>query len=283
MTASPIDIPTKALDRAREAAGEAGRLALGYFREGGRTSADIMYKAGGSPVTEADLEVDAFLRDALTTAAPDFGWLSEETADSPQRLQHDNVWVVDPIDGTRAFARGDADWTVAIGIVRHGRPVAGFIFAPVSGEFFEALPGGPALLNGREVRASGKAAMEGARIAGPRPILDAMESLRTPFERRPRIHSLAYRFVQVADGRVDGSVASGRAHDWDLAAAHAILEAAGATILDVRGSALTYNRPSTVHPPVVAAAPELADRLAEVLRRPAMAKAPGMKDALAGS
>jgi myo-inositol-1(or 4)-monophosphatase len=282
MAASPSDIPMEALARAREAAGEAGRMALGYFRSGARTSADIMYKEGGSPVTEADLAVDAFLREELLRAAPDFGWLSEETADNPSRLDHRHVWVVDPIDGTRAFARGDSDWTVAIGIVCHGLPVAGFIYAPVTEEFYEAVPGGPAMLNGRTVRASGRSEVAGARVAGPRPMLDAMEALPLRFQPMPRIHSLAYRFVQVADGRLDGSMASGRANDWDLAAAHAILEAAGATVVNVSGDTPLYNRASTMHDPVVAAAPAMAQALAELMRRPALARVSGHKDSIAG-
>ncbi len=282
MAATPSDIPIEMLARARKAALEGGRMALRYFRSGAPTSAAIMYKEGGSPVTEADLAVDSFLREELRAAAPGFGWLSEETADTAERLAHDHVWVVDPIDGTRAFARGDADWTIAIGIVSHGIPVAGFIVAPVSGDLYEAVPGGPAMLNGSAVRVAGRAELAGARIAGPRPMLDAMDAMNLPFSRTPRIHSLAYRFAQVADGRIDGAVASGRAHDWDLAAAHAILEAAGAAVLDVSGHAPRYNRPSTTHPPVTAASPALAARLANLLARGALAKAGGHEEVIAG-
>jgi len=282
MAVAPTDISTLALDTARGAATEAGRMALSYFRRGGRTSADIQYKDGGSPVTEADLAVDAYLRRTLTAAAPDFGWLSEETLDDAQRLDRAVVWVVDPIDGTRAFARGDADWTVAIGIVVHGVAVAGFVFAPVSGDLYEALPGAPSLLNGRPIRASGQAGISGARIAGPGPLLDAMQADRLPFQRMPRIHSLAYRFVRVAEGAIDGGLASGSAHDWDLAAAHAILTGAGGVIRTTNGATPVYNRPSTMHEPVVAAGPGLAGPLADILARGGPARASGHKDAIAG-
>src|SRR5258708_32339177 len=90
-----------------EAAHEAGAIALSFFRYGAQTSARVDYKAGGSPVTQADLDVDAFLRERLGGAFAGAGWLSEETEDDPGRLGQANVLIVDPIDGTRAFLAGD--------------------------------------------------------------------------------------------------------------------------------------------------------------------------------
>jgi len=282
MAVAPTEISRLALDAARSAATEAGQMAMGYFRRGGRTSADIQYKDGGSPVTEADLAVDAYLRRTLMAAAPEFGWLSEETLDDARRLDREVVWVVDPIDGTRAFARGDTDWTVAIGIVVRGVAVAGFVFAPVSGDLYEALPGAPSFLNGKPIRASGQDGIAGARIAGPGPILDAMQGERLPFQRMPRIHSLAYRFVRVAEGAIDGGLASGSAHDWDLAAAHAILTGAGGVIRTVGGETPVYNRASTVHEPMVAAGPGLAPSLSDILAQVGPARTRGHKEAIAG-
>ncbi|WP_460449208.1 3'(2'),5'-bisphosphate nucleotidase CysQ [Alsobacter sp. SYSU BS001988] len=282
MALTPSHIPEGALQAAREAAIEAGRIALGYFRHGGKTRAGISYKEGGSPVTEADLAVDAFLKARLMGLAPGFGWLSEETADDPSRLGRRHVWVVDPIDGTRSFARGDTDWTVALGIVEDGVAVAGFVYAPVAEVMYEALPGGPALKNGVEIRASGLDLVENARIAGPGPMLDAMQAAGTPFRRMPRIHSLAYRLVHVADSSIDGALAGGRAHDWDLAAAHAIVSAAGAEIVTATGATPRYNRPSTMHEALVVASSGLAAELAGMIANGALSQAAGHKDAIAG-
>ena len=196
MAIVPSDIPTGALNVAREAAEAAGRMAIAYFRHGSQTTAGIDYKHGGSPVTEADLLVDLYLRERLMTAAPDFGWLSEETADAPARLKKRNVWVVDPIDGTKSFARGDPDWTIAVGLVRDGVPLAGFVYAPVSDEMFEATPGRPALLNGHPIQVSSCASLDKARIAGPRPVLDAIQGSGARFD-APRAF-IPWRFVSCA-------------------------------------------------------------------------------------
>src|SRR5689334_5304320 len=126
------EIPASVFEAARESTLEAGRLALSYFRAGQSTTAAVNFKHGGSPVTAADLAVDELLKQRLGRVAPEFGWLSEETTDTRARLQRRLVWVVDPIDGTRAFARGDVDWTIAVGLVFDGIPIAGFVYAPVA-------------------------------------------------------------------------------------------------------------------------------------------------------
>jgi myo-inositol-1(or 4)-monophosphatase len=259
-------IPAAVLDAARRSTREAGHLALGYFRRGNATTAEVHYKAGGSPVTDADFAVDRLLRGSLLDAAPDFGWLSEETTDDRSRLSRRTVWVVDPIDGTRAFARGDVDWTIAVGLVQDGDPIAGFVYAPVLDEFFEAVPGGTALRNGEAVSASTRETLAGARIAGPKAMLDNL--VRTvPVVAAPRVHSLAYRIINVADGRIDGGLAGGRSNDWDLAAAHAVLLAAGGVLLDGFGRAPRYNRQTVVQAPLAASGLPLAPALTDAVRR----------------
>ncbi len=113
----------------RDAVRSAGALALGFFRPGEKTSAAISHKDGGSPVTEADHLVDRFLKQRLEALLPEAGWLSEETEDSAARLTKKLILVVDPIDGTRAFARGDSTWAVAVALVQEGRPLIGIVHA----------------------------------------------------------------------------------------------------------------------------------------------------------
>src|SRR5690606_38537737 len=127
------------------AAVTAGIIASGYFRQELKT----WTKEFGSPVSEADVVLDKFLHSALTTARPDYGWLSEESEDNPARLSHRRVFVVDPIDGTRGFIRGEDSWTVSLAVVEDGIAIAGVIYAPVRDEMFEACRGGGAVLNGR--------------------------------------------------------------------------------------------------------------------------------------
>ena len=104
------------LELVRKAAREAGELAMRYFRR----DPQVWMKAGNSPVTEGDLAVDRLLRDRLSAARPDYGWLSEETADSSERLSALRTFVVDPIDGTRGFIAGSAEWCVSVAIVEDG-------------------------------------------------------------------------------------------------------------------------------------------------------------------
>jgi myo-inositol-1(or 4)-monophosphatase len=109
-----------------EAAREAGELAIAVRRRG----LEVEWKEGGSPVTNADLAADALLMQRLSGARPDYGWLSEETADSAERLGKRRLFVVDPIDGTRAFLRDAPWWSVCVAVVEDGQPIAAVVAAP---------------------------------------------------------------------------------------------------------------------------------------------------------
>ena len=248
------------------AAREAGARARAHFRAGAETSAPVFWKEGGSPVTQADKDADALLRDRLTTALPHAGWLSEESADDPARLERAQVLVVDPIDGTRAFMRGDARWCVCVALVENGRPIASVVHLPALGETFTATAGGGARRDGAPIRASARTDLAGARISGPASLVEAVQRV-APVVGAPRDPSLAYRIVSVAQGRLDGSFASTRAHDWDLAAADLILQEAGGALTDLDGRLALYNRPETRHPELAAAPIALADALRSAARR----------------
>ena len=245
-----------------EAARLGGETALPFFRPGERTSAEIAYKAGDSPVTAADLAVDRVLARGLKTTFPQAGWLSEETEDAPDRLGKRQLLVLDPIDGTRAFMAGDPVWTVALALVEDGQPIAGVVHAPALRETFAASVGRGAKLNGRPIRASSFASLAGARVAGPKPAVMAFAQ-RAGFEPElaPRMRSLAYRLVCVAAGRVEIALASAHSHDWDIAAADVILREAGAGLTE-NGREVSYNQPHTRHDPLLAAPVDWLQRLA---------------------
>ncbi|MBS7803255.1 3'(2'),5'-bisphosphate nucleotidase CysQ [Rhizobiales bacterium TNE-4] len=255
----------EALRLATQAALEAGEIALGYFRPGAQTSADVQFKEGGSPVTEADLTVDRMLKGRLGAFDPAIGWLSEETEDDPARLDKALVWVVDPIDGTRSFAQGRPDWGVAIGLLAAGRPVLGVLHVPAEGKTYTAHQGGGAFLNGAAITISGQTVVRGARLSGQQAMLDAVEKGAGTIARLPRIHSLAYRLALVADGTADGGLSSKNPHDWDLAAVHAVINEAGGTLKQIDGTDLHYNRASTRHPSVLAGHPLLVAGLSAIL------------------
>ena len=250
----------------RDAAQAGAAIALDYFRPGGRTSAGITYKDGGSPVTDADMAVDSFLRQHLCAAIPDAAWLSEETADTTDRLRRTTILVVDPIDGTRGFASGDARWCVSIALVVDGRPVVGVVHAPVLDQRFEAIAGRGATCNGSPITASSRTALAGAQIAGPANFAKTLSGA-IPFRIVPKIPSLACRLTHVAAGFLDGCVAATDSHDWDIAAADLILNEAGALLTNRHGSVPRYNLPSPTHPLLVGGPPFLHRALIDLLRR----------------
>ncbi len=239
-----------------------------HFRSGLTTSAKIWSKAGGSPVTEADVAVDTFLKIKLSAALPGAGWLSEETADDGRRLGRNLVWIVDPIDGTRAFLSGSHDWSVAIALLVDGRPALGVVYAPAHEAFFEAQRGTGARRNGELIEVSTPKTLNGASVAGPNPFIDRLERSVGEMHRPPRIPSLALRIARVAEGSLDVGLVSANARDWDIAAADLILTEAGGRLTGLDGMVPRYNEADPVHGELVASASVLHPALIEAITRP---------------
>jgi myo-inositol-1(or 4)-monophosphatase len=250
------------------AAREAGTIAQEFFRPGEKTRARIWSKAGGSPVTEADVAVDAFLKIRLSHVLPEAGWLSEETADDPARMERRLVWIVDPIDGTRAFLSGHRDWSVAIALLADGEPLTGVVYGPALDAFYEAQAGLGATLNGAGLRVSSAVEIPGARTTGPEPMIDRLEARSGPVEHVERIPSLALRLARVAEGVVDVGLVSSDARDWDIAGADLILREAGGLLTGFDGRAPAYNRRDPVHGELVAAPSRLHPRVVEAMTAP---------------
>ena len=247
------------------AAREAGRLALEYFKPGARTSAQVETKAGGSPVTHADLAADSLLKRRLRDALPKAGWLSEETVDDFERLACRSLIVVDPIDGTRAFVIGDPRWAVSAALIVDERPIAGVVHAPALDETYAAARGEGATLNGAALVPV--TAWPPRVAAGPKPIVQAMATtLGVSIEITPRVPALAYRLSMAARGVVDFAVAAENSHDWDIAAADIVLEEAGARLIDASGERLRYNARQVRRSALLAAPDAAAPRLLEAFR-----------------
>lgn len=193
-------------------------------------------KVPGEVVCELDLELDALLRDRLFAIDPEAGWLSEETADSAERLLGPRVWVVDPIDGTRDFVRGRRGWAVSVALVEGGRSIIGVLDAPARNEQWAAAAGEGATLNGVSVHASGRTALSGARV--PADVLPKADADLVPVERP---NSIALRIAMVASGHADLLAALRWGYEWDIAAAALIAEEAGATVTDALGRTLRFN------------------------------------------
>ncbi|WP_420335870.1 3'(2'),5'-bisphosphate nucleotidase CysQ [Roseibium sp.] len=253
--------PESDLDLLEAAARQGGELALSYFGQGLET----WFKGNKSPVSEADIAVDRFLADRLLSARPGYGWLSEETADDRARLNCRRVFIVDPIDGTRAFLSGGDEWTISVAVVEDGRPVAGAVFCPIREEMFTACAGGGAFRNGQPISVSNRLEVPGATLTGPHSIVSNTDVLAAGFQKTEILRSLAYRLVVVADGRIDVGTARGDPSDWDLAAADLVVQEAGGALTDVDGRVLTYNRARTGHPALIAASSGLIGPVRAVL------------------
>lgn len=262
-------MPENNLDRASlsedlqlilEAASEGGRIALGHFGK----DPEVWMKEGQSPVSEADLEVDRYLRDFLSKARPDYGWLSEEMVDEPGPLGSGRSFIVDPIDGTRGFLQGNSAWCVSIGIVEQGRPIVGVLDCPARGEVFTAIDGQGAFLNGEVLKTVNPDAQ--MRVGGPRDMVDALNSLDQ--HQRPSLEyipSLAYRVAMVARGDIDATFVKPNSHDWDLVAADLILKEAGGAIINDLGKAPLYARESSRHGALAAGRGDLLKRMQQVI------------------
>lgn len=257
----PLHDPAVAARHLADAVVAAGAVAVAMFRAGVKSWS----KENDSPVTEADMAVDAMLRTHLGTLGPDYGWLSEETADEPLRLERRRVWIVDPIDGTRAYMAGGADWCVEAALVEDGRPIAGALFAPVTNELFVAVRGFGATCNGQPIHASLHESIEGARVNGPAMWLDHIEA-RAPLRRTVRIRSLALRMARIATGELDAAFAAPNAHDWDLAAADLLVHEAGGRLTTLDGLPLAYNAPVPRHGALVSAGPLLHPSMLDAAR-----------------
>ncbi len=244
----------------RTAAVEAGRIAMRYFGK----KPEVWLKDGQSPVSEADYAADKYLRETLTAARPEYGWLSEETADSAARLKARRTFIVDPIDGTRGFLDGRKTWGVSVAIVEDGRSLVGALDCPAAGEHFWAARGQGAWMNDRKISVRRDATRY--EIGGPEKFYDRLpEELRARCRHAGYIPSLAYRLALIASGRLDGTFVKPNARDWDLAAAALLLEEAGGQLVNRQGGVPAYGAEITSHGALAAGSGELLAQMSAVI------------------
>ncbi|MEP2532206.1 3'(2'),5'-bisphosphate nucleotidase CysQ [Shimia sp.] len=244
-------MPETDLDLLMRAAQEAGRIATRFSGP----EAQVWDKPDGAgPVTEADLAVNEMLEHELRAARPDYGWLSEESIDSGDRLSADHVFIIDPIDGTRSFMDGSNTWAHSLAIAKQGRVTAAVVFLPLRDKLYSAAEGAGAHLNGAAIRPTDRPALTGANVLVARPVMDDHHWKHSP----PNVFrsyrpSLAYRLALVAEGRYDAMLTLRPTWEWDIAAGDLILREAGAATSDRKGETLLFNNPDPRVPGIVAA------------------------------
>jgi myo-inositol-1(or 4)-monophosphatase len=259
---------TEALDLSAElsliraAAMHAGGIAMSYFGQ----SPKITWKGGNSPVTEADHAADDYLRRTLIGARPDYGWLSEESGQHDGEKTARRIFVVDPIDGTRAFIDGKDVWCVSVAIVENNRPIAGVLACPARGETYTAIKGQGAFLN--QARLPALRPGVALRFAGAKSWLGPdMSSFGRAVTFVPHVPSLAYRIAMIANGALDGTFVKPDSHDWDLAAADLILGECGGAVLTEHGDRPLYAKANPSHGVLVAGAAHVTAEMLQVVRR----------------
>lgn len=247
-------MPARDLALLTDAARKAGEIALRFWRQAPKA----WEKPGQGPVTEADLAVNAALRDMLRSARPDYGWLSEEDPDSETRLETEFQFILDPIDGTRSFIAGEDVFAISLAVVQNGVARAGVVYLPALDRLYTATDHGPALKDGQPIMASKQQGIDGARL------LTTAQALQpqhwpggVPDLKRSFRASLAYRLCLVAEGRHDGMLTLRDAWEWDIAAGSLIAARAGAAVTDRTGQTLRFNQPNPLAPGVLVAAPGL--------------------------
>lgn len=242
---------------------EAGDIAMSYYGH----NPEEWKKEDTSPVSEADLAVDKFIIENITRARPDYAYLSEESADDLSRMSASKVWVIDPIDGTRAFLNGRPHWTISMALLEHNKPVLATVYNPVSNEFFHARKNGGAFLGDKKVRVSNMQEIKDSRLLINKHVFKKADwpGPWPDFHEQSRC-SMAYRLALVAAGIFDGAIALSRKSDWDLAASDLLVREAGGRISNHAGEDIIYNQRSTRHPSTVCAGPLLHDKLLKLTR-----------------
>jgi myo-inositol-1(or 4)-monophosphatase len=262
---------THDLEVAIAAGRAAGEIVMSFFK----SAYDVRNKGGTNgeenPVTSADLAANAVLKERLLDAFPEDGWLSEETADSRERLRRRRVWVVDPIDGTKEFILGIPQFSISIGLAVDGASVLGVIVNPALDETIAGALGIPPTLNGAATRPTdtselAKAVCLASRTECEKGWFDRY-ARQGDFARVDPIGSVAYKLALVAIGRGDLSFSLTPKNEWDIAGGAAILAAAGLSITDREGAPIRYNQPDTAIAGCVTANGALMPQLAALIAR----------------
>jgi myo-inositol-1(or 4)-monophosphatase len=251
------------LEHARAGALEAGKILRRHFRDGGY---EIGSKGRDNPVTSADLEADTALRELLRRGFPDYGWLSEETADDAERLSRRRVWIVDPLDGTKAFIKGIPEFVVAIALAEDGVPVLGVTYNPIKSELFWAARDAGCFLDDKPVHVTDAAGLTGSVVLASRSETARGEwsAYKDTIIAKP-IGSVAYKLALVAAGQADGTFTASPKSEWDIASGAALIAEAGGLMTDIHGHPIRFNRKHVKLDGFVAAGPALHAALSRLV------------------
>ncbi|MDH3505285.1 MAG: inositol monophosphatase [Nitrospirota bacterium] len=217
----------------------------------------VQIKPDGSPVTNADLEVNRIVQEALFAAFPNDGWLSEESPDDAIRLQKNRVWILDPIDGTKPFIKSLPQFAISLALIDHGQVSIGIIFNPATREYFCAVRGEPATVNGRPIQVRHTTGHRLSFLVNTGPIdRSTIRTWRETANCRTLMGSIAYSLALVAAGQIDGVINIGTQNEWDIAAALLLVQAAEGVVVDRDVKPIQCNQPDPTVNGIIAARPD---------------------------
>jgi myo-inositol-1(or 4)-monophosphatase len=249
-----------------KAAKDAGDVILKYYK----SKYEIRDKSYHNPVTTADKEADETIKKILLDNFPNYGWLSEETVDSNERLLKEKIWVVDPLDGTKEFIEGIPNFVVSIGLVQDGVPILGVLYNPVTKELFSASKGKGAFLNNKSISCSAKKRTEEMKILNSRSETrqGLWGSYKDKFKILEPIGSVAYKLGLIAAAKADVFASLRPKNEWDICAGNCIINESGGKLIDLNGNQRKYNLKNTlIKPGLIAGDIKAVDKTYLTLKR----------------
>jgi myo-inositol-1(or 4)-monophosphatase len=247
---------------AERAAREAGDIVRRYYESELR----VAEKGPDNPVTKADLEADAHIRSVVSATFPDDGWLSEETADSADRLARRRVWVVDPLDGTKEFIQRIPEFCICIALVEDGRPVVGVEYNPAADRLYSAALGEGTTVNAARARVSTTSRVPDAVVLASR-----SEDKRGEWDAfKDRVHvrltgSVAFKLAELSTGAGDATFTLTPKNEWDICAGTLLVEEAGGRVTGLDGAPLVFNQRKTLRDGMIASNGVLHDGLVALI------------------
>jgi len=236
---------TKEKDCAIVAAQAAGLIIRAFYS----TPYTVDYKGRGqdNPVTIADRDANQKIHGILQGEFPQYGWLSEETVDSPARLSCPRVWLVDPLDGTKEFIDKIPEFGVSIALIEHGQPVVGVVYNPIQDQLFWAIRGQGTWYQERRLHVTQTEELSAATILASRSETKRGEwqKFSSQFSTRPT-GSAAYKLALIARGDADATFTLTPKNEWDICAGALLVEEAGGQVSHLDGRPVTYNQPQTL-------------------------------------
>ena len=236
---------------------EAGEIAKKFKKK-----ISVNYKSKNQPVTNADIQIDRFLKLFFKEKTPEYGWVSEESEDNKSRFNSDYFWCLDPIDGTRSYINGKPEYTISLALIKGNSPIMGIILNPETEELFFAIKDKGAYCNDKKinVRKNIKLSSSVYGISSS----ESKDIERYDFFNKKNIvkmGSIAYKIALVAKGKIDIALSFTKKNDWDVAASGLILEEAGGVLKDMSGKNITYNTKKMKIDSVIASNRELQNQL----------------------